>query len=90
MENKNPQESPKIHRKNRQRRRDRVIQAILELKSYVERGIIPHRLLDIKKLRGKWQGYMRLRVGKLRIIFKLNTDEETIYVYSIHHRKKAY
>jgi len=27
--------------------------------------------LDIKKLRGDWEGFMRLRIGEIRVIFKI-------------------
>jgi mRNA interferase RelE/StbE len=45
--------------------------------------------LDIKKLQGYQQHY-RIRIGKLiRIRFELSTDQ-TIIVYSISMREKAY
>jgi len=44
--------------------------------------------LDIKKLKGYKDSY-RLRIGKYRILFELEKPN-TIIVYSILHRRKAY
>ncbi len=51
-------------------------------------NIIPFSILDIKKLKGEWKGFYRLRVGKFRIIFKLEKD--VMYIYDIIKREKAY
>lgn len=34
-----------------------------------EQGIIPFNDLDIKKMKGEWEGFYRLRVGKNRVVF---------------------
>jgi mRNA interferase RelE/StbE len=31
--------------------------------------------VDVKKLKGDWQGYYRIRKGKVRIIFELSFEE---------------
>jgi mRNA-degrading endonuclease RelE of RelBE toxin-antitoxin system len=36
--------------------------------------------IDLKKLVGDWEGYYRLRKGKLRIIFELNKNERVLFV----------
>ena len=46
--------------------------------------------VDVKKLKGDWQGFYRIRKGKLRIIFELNFHEHLIYVARIDHRGKVY
>ncbi|MGB6010876.1 MAG: type II toxin-antitoxin system RelE/ParE family toxin [Desulfobacterales bacterium] len=46
--------------------------------------------VDVKKLKGDWQGFYRIRKGKLRIIFELNSQEHLIYVARIDHRGKVY
>ena len=46
----------------------------------------PH---DIAKLKGK-RGYYRLRIGKIRIIFKVNKKQRTIYIEKTGYRKQAY
>ena len=37
-------------------------------------GVIPANELDIKTLKGDWKGYLRMRVGKARVIFTVNAD----------------
>ena len=46
--------------------------------------------VDVKKLKGDWQGFYRIRKGKLRIIFELNFQEHSIYVARIDQRGKVY
>ena len=46
----------------------------------------PH---DIAKLKGK-KGYYRLRVGKIRTIFKVSKKQRTIYIEKIGYRKQIY
>ena len=46
--------------------------------------------VDVKKLKGDWQGFYRIRKGKLRIIFELNFQEHSIYVARIDHRGKVF
>ncbi len=55
-----------------------------------ERGIIPFRELDIKKLDGKWSGFFRMRVGKIRVIFKINKDNQVLLIYEIDFRGSIY
>jgi len=44
---------------------------------------------DIAKLKGK-KGYYRIRVGDLRIIFKVFEEEKDIYIEKIDYRSKIY
>jgi mRNA interferase RelE/StbE len=55
-----------------------------------EQGIIPFTELDIKKLRGDWDGFFRLRVGKIRIIFTVDSDADEVLVYEIDFRGDVY
>jgi mRNA interferase RelE/StbE len=49
---------------------ERVRGKILQLLSMLEvEGMIPFNELDIKKLKGQWDGYFRLRVGQIRVNF---------------------
>jgi len=36
--------------------------------------------VDVKKMRGKWEGYHRVRIGKIRIILKADVEARTIVV----------
>ncbi len=70
--------------------RARVEEKIRELLEALEEGVLPYRRLDIRKLRGEWEGFLRLRVGDIRVIFRVDVDSKTLYIYSIHRRSKAY
>lgn len=62
--------------------KDTLKEKILKLKD----GFVPE--LDIKKLKG-FPNHYRLRVGRFRVLFKLQ-EEHVIIVYAILPRKKAY
>lgn len=55
-----------------------------------EQGIIPFTELDIKKMKGDWEGFYRLRVGKNRIIFTVYIESGDIEVYVIGSRGDVY
>ena len=46
--------------------------------------------LDIKALRGDLLGLLRLRVGRYRIIYRVDSGAITIVVVHVWHRKEAY
>ena len=55
-----------------------------------QQGIIPFTELDIKKMRGDWEGFYRLRVGKMRVIFIVDFDSSELEVYTIGAREDVY
>ena len=55
-----------------------------------EQGIIPFNDLDIKRMKGEWEGFYRLRIGKIRAIFTINLDSADIEVYAIGYRGDIY
>jgi len=55
-----------------------------------EQSIIPFAELDIKQMRGEWEGFYRLRVGKVRIIFTVDISSGDIEVYAIGNRGDIY
>jgi len=46
--------------------------------------------IDLKKLVGEWEGYYRLRKGRLRIIFALNKIDKVLFVDRIDFRGDVY
>lgn len=56
----------------------------------LEKGVLPIRQLDVKRLRGKWRGFLRLRIGEIRVIFKIDLEKKEILVYNVHFRGKVY
>ena len=55
-----------------------------------EQGIIPFTVLDIKKMKGKWEGFYRLRVGKIRVIFTVSLDSTDVEIFTIGPRGDIY
>ncbi|NEP63488.1 MAG: type II toxin-antitoxin system RelE/ParE family toxin [Symploca sp. SIO2G7] len=55
-----------------------------------EQGIIPFTVLDIKKMKGEWEGFYRLRVGNMRVIFTVSLDSADIEIYTIGPRGDVY
>lgn len=46
--------------------------------------------IDIKKLRGEWFGFFRIRVGKIRIIAEFDFDNQSVFIEVIDTRGNAY
>ena len=79
LQKANPQETENI--------RDSIKMVALAIE---EQGIIPFTELDIKKMKGGWQGYYRLRVGKNRVIFTVDFDSWDLIIYAIGARGDIY
>ncbi|MBZ1345058.1 MAG: hypothetical protein KY055_00195 [Candidatus Nealsonbacteria bacterium] len=46
--------------------------------------------IDIVKIKGKWLGFHRIKIGKLRIIAEFNFERKRVYVEVIDWRGSAY
>jgi len=46
--------------------------------------------LDVKKLSGKWEGFHRIRKGKLRILVLFDFDNSSVFIDVIDWRSGAY
>ncbi len=46
--------------------------------------------IDIKKLSGEWEGYYRIRRGKLRIIFEPDKSQKSFFVEKVDFRGDVY
>jgi mRNA interferase RelE/StbE len=44
----------------------------------------------IKKLKGEWSGFYRLRLRSYRVIYRKETDKFVILVVRVRHRKEIY
>jgi mRNA interferase RelE/StbE len=54
-------------------------------------GVIPFNELDIKKLKGQWETYFRLRIGQIQVIFTVVAGEiEVLLIYDIDVRGSIY
>ena len=79
LEKSNPQEIENI--------RSSIKLIILAIE---EQGVIPFTELDIKKMKGNWKGYYRLRIGKNRVIFTVDFDSREVIIYAIGARGDIY
>ena len=46
--------------------------------------------IDVKKLKGKWKGYYRIRIGETRIILKVEQEFNRIIIDTIDFREGIY
>jgi mRNA interferase RelE/StbE len=70
-----------------QRIRDKVTASI---KDFILRITGLNINIDVKKLKGEWAGYYRIRQGKIRIILKPDIEARTIFVDIVDFRGSAY
>lgn len=55
-----------------------------------EKKMIPFTELNIKKMKGEWENFYRLRIGKIRVIFTVNFDNSELEIYAIGFRGDVY
>ncbi len=60
------------------------------LNSVEESGLVPSGELEIKTLEGECQGFLRMRVGKIRIIFTVDIEQDELQIYDIGFRGDIY
>jgi mRNA interferase RelE/StbE len=70
---------------------EKIQEKISQLLYFVEeQAIIPFTELDIKKMKGYWEGFYRLRIGKIRIVFTVNTQSGEVEIFTIGTRGDVY
>ncbi|KJR42561.1 plasmid stabilization system [Candidatus Magnetoovum chiemensis] len=69
---------------------NRLKQTLSTLIDYLDAGIMPFKEMDIKRLSGEKEGFMRLRVGTIRLIFKLDINYRTLKIYAAGYRGDIY
>jgi mRNA interferase RelE/StbE len=70
---------------------ERVQSKLLTLLNSIEQsGLVPSGELDIKSMEGEWQGFLRMRVGKIRVIFSVDIEQDEIQIYEIAFRGSIY
>ena len=77
----------KLSDKDTEKVRNKILQL---LNSVEESGLVPSGELDIKTLEGEWQGFLRMRVGKIRIIFTVDVEQDELQIYDIGFRGNIY
>ncbi|APT75692.1 addiction module toxin RelE [Marinitoga sp. 1137] len=79
----------KVFKKLDTRMKNRIFDAIGDMIDYYD-GKRNVAMPDVKTLRGKFEGLLRLRVGDYRVIFSMHNDELIILVVDIAPRGGAY
>jgi mRNA interferase RelE/StbE len=77
----------RLEEKNKEQIREKILAL---LSSIEDRGVIPFKDLDIKKLKGNWDGFLRMRVGKIRVIFTVDNNSDELSIYEIDFRGDVY
>jgi len=80
----------KFLEKLEEKERNKVLNKLKDLKESLEKGVIPWRRLHVRKLKGEWESYFRMRTGKIRIIFEIDIEHNVIWIYNIHYRGGVY
>jgi mRNA interferase RelE/StbE len=70
--------------------RCKIRQGVLEVSTIEAQGIIPFKELDVKRLEGEWKGFLRMRSGRVRVIFRIDKEEDVFLVYGIDYRGDVY
>jgi len=74
--------------KTRGKKQDHLLSNIKELKNWIENRSRGN--LDIKALKGQWEGKFRLRIGNIRVIFEIIINERLIKILYIGPRGDIY
>ena len=82
--------SLKFLQKVNKKREEKIRLMLKKLVLSVQEGLIPFKELKIKKLDGNWKGYYRMRTDGIRIIYRIDKENEEILVYEIDFRGGAY
>jgi mRNA interferase RelE/StbE len=77
----------KLDEKDREKIRLKLKALLAAIES---QGIIPFKELDIKRLEGEWKGFLRMRIARIRIIFRIDKENDVLLVYEIDHRGDVY
>ena len=64
--------------------RSRIVSELLDLENFPR---LDHH--DVAKLKGRGERY-RLRVGDIRVIFKITEETSTVYIDKIEYRGRVY
>lgn len=76
--------------KQESRVQERIRESLRAFLVCLDKGIMPQSEADIKWLKGKRKGFMRMRIGKIRILFTMEASLQKITIYAINYRGDAY
>ncbi len=67
---------------------NKINDAVVNMLNYSGKGI--GKKSDVKRLKGKYKGYLRLRIGSYRMIFTVDYGKPEIFILYILPRDEAY
>lgn len=74
-----------------EKEKERIRLKLRSLVAAIEgQGIIPFKELDVKRLEGEWKGFLRMRIGRVRVIFRIEKQDDVLLVYEIDYRGDVY
>ncbi len=74
----------KYLKKRSEDEKEKIKNSLKELENY------PNKISGIKSMKGEWEGYRRMRIGDLRVIFWYEEIEDTVYIDHIGPRGDIY
>lgn len=77
----------KLTEREKEKVRGKVKSLVMSIEN---EGLIPFKELSIKKLEGEWKGFLRMRLGKIRVVFKIDRVKDELQVYEIDFRGNIY
>lgn len=77
----------KLEEKEKERIRLKLKALLAAIES---QGLIPFRELDIRRLEGEWKSFFRMRVARIRVIFRVDRENDVLLVYDIDYRGDVY
>lgn len=80
-------DAKKLLEKLDNKEREKIIDKIRKFRNWLEGENIN---VDVKKLKGNWEGFYRLRFGGFRILIKIDIEEKIIKIYDIGIRGDIY
>jgi len=81
-------QSEKFLEKNSREVTDRVYDKIRNIKDWLENR--SNLIVDLKKLKGDYQGSYRVRAGKIRIIISIDKKKSIVKIQNINFRGSIY
>jgi len=63
-----------------------------KIKNYVypQIQVNPFFALNVKKLKGQFEGVYRYRIGKIRLFYSIDSENKMIFILNIDYRKDIY
>ncbi len=68
--------------------KEKIKEKLNKLEKWLEKSEVVN--LDIKRLKGEWEGFFRIRIGEIRILITFDNKQHLIQIHDIGTRGKIY